>query len=155
MTTINVLKLDHLGNPTNHPYAYYPCIRLRYSFQASFAEPNGRRGLNGIVTALAMIDTGADLNLIKSDLIPSSASPVETVTNYGVNGATQERNYEVTFHLPEFDAFHQTGIISWSPGNNPPYDVILGRKFLQMCRFEFDQHEGIQNLTYSNNPHAI
>ncbi|MEO1405378.1 MAG: hypothetical protein AAFV54_02660 [Pseudomonadota bacterium] len=155
MPNIPVEKLDQNGALTTHPFQYYPCVRLRFSFQSPVALPGGGHRINGLMDAVALIDTGADFNLIRTELIPTNLQPVETVNSLGVNGVTQERNYEVCLFIREADMVHNTGIVSWSPTNTPPYNMILGRKFLQMCRFEFDRHNGIGSLEFENNPNAV
>lgn len=155
MSFIPVSKLDDTGAVTDHPFKYYPCLKLRYSFQWPTTGADGRLNINGLHHAWALIDTGADYNLVRASRIPPTAELVETVTSFGVNGKSLERIYHIAFFLQEADHIHTSGAISWSPSNDPPYDLILGRKFLQMCTFTYDRHNGIAGLQYAANPHAI
>jgi len=155
MPSIIVEKLDAAGAITAHPFQYYPCIRFRYSFQAPTILADGTTQIYGLRDAVALVDTGADLNLIRRDLIPNDTTPVQTVTSLGVNGSTREEIFSVSLYLAEADMVHSTGVMSWTPANNPPYNMIVGRKFLQMCRFEFDRHKGIRSIEFGANPEAV
>lgn len=155
VSPVKVKKLDKNGNVIDHPYKYFPCIDIKYTFDKPVKKSDGLLHVSGLKSCKALIDTGADYNLIRKDRIPKSLKSIEKISNYGVNGVTSENNYEVCFHIPEADSFSQTGIISWSPIQNTPYEIILGRKFLQQCSFHFDRHNGISEIIWNHNKNAI
>lgn len=154
MPFIQVSNLLPDGSITSDPYAGAPCIRLRYTFQQPIQKAEGGLTVGGVRTAWALLDTGADWNLIDETLVPPDALFVEHIVSKGVTGSLRARNYHVTFHIPEADMFHQTGIHTMGAEPGRPFAVILGRKFLQSTRFRYDGHLGIVDLEFFENLNA-
>lgn len=154
MADIQVVKVMPNGTLTSDPWRGAPCIRLAYTFEEPCKGPDGRLSIDGLKTAWALLDTGADWNVIDETLVPPSARFVEHLFSEGVTGGQNVANHHVTFHIPEADMFHQTGVHTMQHRPSRPYGLILGRKFLQMTRFRYEGHLGIVSLQFFENLHA-
>lgn len=102
----------------------------------------------------ALIDTGAEYNLLDECLFQEHIVPIQDVITHGVNGTTTSQNYEITLHPDNASSFHITGVLSMPHRLDRPWRMILGRKFLQCTKFTYDAHNGIQNLDFFDNPNA-
>ena len=105
--------------------------------------------------AWALIDTGADFNVIDETLVPIGLSSLQVIANSGVTGVHMGQNYPVTLFIPEWDRAVNTGVVTMPPSARP-YQMILGRKFLQNAHFQWDGAAGgIQDLEWMDNPAAL
>ena len=154
MAEIAVVKLMSDGTLTTDPWRGAPCIRVAYTFEEPRQKPGGGLTIDGLKTTWALLDTGADWNVIDETLVPASARFVESLFSEGVTGGQHVANHHVTFHIPEADMFHQTGIHTMQARPGRAYGIILGRKFLQMTRFRYEGHLGIVGLEFFENPQA-
>lgn len=153
MSIMPIINLNNQGVVVN-TFHGAPCVRVAYSFEKPTISANGRHELTGLKRCLALIDTGADWNCIHEDLIPPHATAIEEIVNEGVGGLHKAKNYAFTLHPDGVDCFHSAGVISM-PRTARPFDIILGRKFLQCTRFVWDGCNGIVQMEYFPNPEAI
>jgi hypothetical protein len=147
-----VTLLDASGGITTG-HAGLPCIRLRYSFRPPEIVGNETR-LYELRDAWALLDTGADWNLIYADLIPTDNPAIDRVISRGIGGKEHVNNHRVWFHFDSIDLSQATGIMAMKRGAYSPYDLILGRKFLQTTRFVYDLVRGV-TLDYIGVDHAL
>jgi hypothetical protein len=148
-----VHKLDAFGQETNS-FRGAPCIDLSYSFNHAVPRDGGIY-IDGLRQIRALLDTGADTNLLDSNLFPSHVHPVEHIISVGVTGQETAANYDVTLYLREFDLVQTTGVLAMKPQVSRPFQMILGRKFLQTTRFVFDGRRGLSELEFVENPEAV
>jgi hypothetical protein len=146
---LRVRRLLPTGQETDHPFNGEPCINIGVSFQKAKSTPQGSL-LENITQVVALIDTGAQWNLIDEDLVKASASPVlETLTNHGAVGSSVITNHAVSlmFYGDTANLLHETGAGTISlKSRTVPWRIILGRKFLQSTRFEYDRVHGIREI---------
>jgi hypothetical protein len=144
-----VLRLLPTGQETDHPFNGEPCINVGVSFQKAKSTPQGAL-LENITQVIALIDTGAQWNLIDEDLVKASASPImEILTNHGAVGSSVITNHAISLMLfgTTANLLHETGAGTINlKGRTVPWRMILGRKFLQGTRFEYDNVKGIGEI---------
>ena len=124
-----------------------PCIQLKVSFQKP-TPVQGGFWVGGLIPVIALIDTGAEWNLVDKTLVALHGSPaIETLVNHGIVGSALITNHAVTLHLAEASMNHQTGAATVDlSGRAVPWQMILGRKFLQIARFTYDHAAGIKEI---------
>lgn len=148
--TLSVEWLLPTGEPTDHPFNGEPCVSVGISFEKPTPHESGGALLTGIKHIKALIDTGAQWNMIDCTLVQEAGSkPVETVMSYGVNGSSIITNHEISmmFFGKDSNMLHKTGAGTLDlRGRTVPYRMILGRKFLQMTRFRYDGVRGIKEI---------
>lgn len=148
---IPVVLLGKDGRPTSGHFGI-PCIQIRYTFSKPVQTDVGIQ-CTDLRSVWALLDTGADWNLIHEDLIPHSYPIIDQLTNTGIGGSVPTTNHQVWFMVDPTDMVHATGIMSMKRLGAPPYDLILGRKFLQCTRFTYDLVNGC-TLEMITNDHA-
>ena len=154
MARTPVVRLDNEGNPSDDPVFGHPCIRIGYSFAPAVEEEDGF-ALPGVSYVHALIDTGSDINAMDEALFGEVESPAQTtVTSFGVTGSSKLTVHEVSFYIPEAKTIHRTGAAKWRPDRTVtrPYQIILGRLFLQSVRFTYDGAGGITALEVFKDP---
>ena len=154
MARIPVASLDENGTPSSSPFKVAPCISIRYSFEKPILKEDGVYTISGLNRVWALIDTGADYNMLDDNLLQNNIYPIQNVVTHGVNGASTSLNYEITLHPDGSSHFHRTGVLSMPHRPDRPWRMILGRKFLQCTKFTYDADKGIQSLEFFNNPNA-
>lgn len=137
---IPVVLLGPDGQPTSGHFGI-PCIQIRYTFTQPVQTAAGFQCTN-LRTVWALLDTGADWNLIHEDLLPQSYPILDQLTNTGIGGSVPTTNHGVWMYLDPIEIIHTTGIMTMKRTGMPPYDLILGRKFLQCTRFTYDLVSG-------------
>jgi hypothetical protein len=156
--SVPVMRLDESGSITDDPVMGRPCIRLGYSF-APPVERSGRFELEGIKYVIGLIDTGADINLLDEALFDETVGEsVQRIKGIGYAGNASDVDlYKITLWMPEVQVMQNSGVGKWCRGhtNPPPYQMILGRKFLQCVRFTYDGTNGITSFVPFHNPRAI
>jgi|SRR5450759_563342 hypothetical protein len=146
------------GSQSSHPVNGEPCIKVGISFQSPVAEGKQLR-LNAITWAYALLDTGAQWNLVEEKLVHERQSPaLETLTNHGATGSATITNHAVALFLkgtPD-DLIHNTGAgtIDLS-ARKVPWRMILGRKFLQTTRFSYNSTQGIKEIELIQDPNIV
>lgn len=150
--------LLHDGRPTAHPFDGAPCIELGVSFRPP-TQVAGGAILNGITKVKALIDTGAQWNLVDEELVRAHNPPVlDRLVNHGVAGSAIMTNHPVWFMIYSGagNMMHGTGAGTISLKGKPsPWRVILGRKFLQGARFAYDGAAGIRELEILVNANLV
>lgn len=150
--------LSPTGSETLHPIDGQPCLYIGVSFKESETREGGHF-LPGITWVYALIDTGAQWNLVDERLVKENNSPsLESLRNEGVTGSEMITNHAVAFFLRgEPDSMiHSTGAGTVDLSRRKvPWRVILGRKFLQLCHFSYDGTQGIRELTFAEHPLAL
>lgn len=128
-------------------YRSAPCIDIRYSFSSPTLGEDGVWRLNDLSDAVALIDTGADLNLIDETLVPDWAAPKWQTMNHSVNSSSLADTHNVTLHIAQASFMLTTDFLTM-PAAPRQYGIILGRKFLQNVRFRYDGAAGISDFTF-------
>jgi len=146
---LTVRRLLPNGEETEHPVHGEPCVNIGVSFEKAKQTPEGAL-LGGITQVIALIDTGAQWNLIDSDMVRASGSPaLETLVNHGAAGSAMITNHSISLMLygTSGNMLHNTGAGTIDlKGRTVPWRMILGRKFLQMTRFTYNGVEGIAEI---------
>jgi hypothetical protein len=145
-----VLNLLPGGIVSDHPFNGEPCINVGVSFQKAKATHRGSL-LENITQIFALIDTGAQWNLVDEELVKQNNSPIlETLTNQSAVGSATITNHALSLMLygaGGVNLLHETGAGTIDlRGRHVPYRMILGRKFLQATRFNYDSIRGITEM---------
>ena len=136
--TVPVTHLDAHGLPSADHVHAPPCVELLYSFApVSMAEVATFEG-----RCWALIDTGADINLIEQTLVPAHARFNANIRNVGVSGASEATVYLADMLLCGSEKSFTTQFSTANLGASP-YRMILGRLFLRHTRFRYDGPSGI------------
>lgn len=153
MTNIPVRHINLAGESCGTFWSA-PCIEIQFSFQIPAQSENGTWRLEGLQKAIALIDTGADLNVIDERMVPPGAQPTSQQMSHGVNASAPAAAYNITLYVAESRHMLTTNFLSMPPGPRQ-YNMILGRKFLQNVRFQYDGMIGISHLSFFDNDHAV
>ncbi len=139
--TVPVAHLDAQGVPSADHIKAPPCVELLYSFTpvatAEVATFEGR--------CWALIDTGADINLIDQSLVPTHAQFNASICNVGVSGESEAKVYLTDMLLCGSEKSFTTQFSTADFGASP-FRVILGRLFLRHTRFRYEGALGITSL---------
>lgn len=138
---VSVTHLNGRGEVSSDHVLAAPCVEVLFSFTT---------GLTGSVTyegkVWALIDTGADMNLIDVALIPDHATRNAAIQTRGIGGVVPATVYLVDLSLVGSATALTTQVIEWHQGTSSPYRIILGRHFLRHTRFVYDRSNGISSL---------
>lgn len=138
---VRVTHLNGRGEVSSDHVLAAPCVEVLFSFTT---------GLTGNVTyegkVWALIDTGADMNLIDVALIPQHATRNAAIETRGISGATSATVYLADLSLVGSGTALTTQVLEWHQRAGAPYRVILGRHFLRHTRFIYDRMNGITAL---------
>jgi hypothetical protein len=135
--TLNVLQSPAGDGGVAGP----PFLQLQYTF-ASPVERHGETFLADLKSQSALIDTGADYNLIDHSLIPTGATPERYVHSAGVHGEIVHAPlYPIRFYFVEAEHCILSQVIG-ADLSNTGTKILLGRLFLAKTRFTYDGPRG-------------
>ncbi|TAJ54073.1 MAG: hypothetical protein EPO54_01425 [Brevundimonas sp.] len=139
--TVPVQHLDANGLASADHVHAPPCVELLYSFAPVV--------IGGVATfegrCWALIDTGADINLVDQSLVPVHARFNANVRNVGVSGEAMARVYLADMLLCGSEKSFTTQFSTTNLGTSP-YRMILGRLFLRHTRFRYEGLSGITSI---------
>lgn len=144
MAILPVNYLDAHGNDVGDTINAYPCVRLSMSFREVFDAAGNQKNLEDVFPIVAVIDTGAQISSIMIDRVPSWAAPEASVGSIGITGAGISHIHRACIWVAEAKWIASGVLFGTMPRmNNVPFDVILGREFLQNTNFDYDGRRGI------------
>lgn len=117
--------------------------------QVELAPPEG----GSPVTISAMIDTGASITTINSQIAQNSGLPQTGQTQLaGVGGIQNSAIYAAAVTLPQYGVHVDVVQVATVPGQLPGVDMLIGRDLLQNLSLEYHGSEGVFNLTEDTAP---
>lgn len=117
--------------------------------QVELSPPDGGPS----VTILAMVDTGASITTVNSQIAQSSGLPQTGSTQLsGVGGVQQSSIHAAAVNLPQYGVKVDVVQVATVPGQLPGVDMLIGRDLLQNLSLEYHGSEGVFNLTEDTAP---
>ncbi|MFT4091320.1 MAG: hypothetical protein QM645_11350 [Asticcacaulis sp.] len=148
MHPVTVFYLDNTGKMTRDVIDGQPCIRLKIAWDKDCGEKRIAHPRK-YTEVIGLIDTGAQGILCDNEVIKNIGAPyIHDVANRTSNGIEKTLSYCAQLHLPEYMLTKRVDIIGADlrrRGN--PYDLLLGRNFLQFTSFRWDATSGIQDFS--------
>lgn len=122
-----------------------PCIGINFTTQIE--QDNSLYDLTKLVPLIAMIDTGADQNVVDATIC-ASAPIIRYVPARGFlsSGLATVRRGTLFFSADDGSAIPCSDEFASVPIVGEPYNAVLGRPFLKMCKFVYDGANSIATL---------
>ncbi|MEQ1938614.1 retropepsin-like aspartic protease [Mesorhizobium sp. CN5-321] len=135
---VAVCYVDNAGRRTADRINGQPCIEIGIAWDSEAGEARILHP-RSVETVVGLIDTGAQGILADEALISRHRMPWTREMNSRTGNAnSRTRGHVCQLHFPKHDWTTRQEVFS-SPlrAQGNPYDLLLGRVFLQSCEFEW------------------
>lgn len=152
MTESKQIELNVRWFPSPHgPEAYLqaPCIEIWV------APPSDTLNVSGYYKTWALIDTGADADLIDKTLASELNLPIIRQSNVQGNFSANKQNvFHANLYMKDANFIIQATPMEMTFVEKREFRLVLGRRSLQHCRFQYDGHATSLKMQFEVNYNA-